>query len=259
VDEGHLNFHANFVIDTRLNVKETVVLTATFDVTDQTAKSIFDRHYPPSMRFGEGTYKKYVNVTAALHRSARSKFPPRAWKTPKGYSHVRLEKWIMHPSRKALLAEFLDRTMRLIGFYYTRIRANDQRCLVFCSTVEMCKKVVSHIRKHAPEYVTNVYVAESPEEVLTESDIIVSTLKSAGTGKDIPKLRTVIQTVAVGSTPQNIQNLGRPRELRGYPEEHSTPEFVYTADEAIPKQMDYHRHRSFIFGARAKAFRTISI
>lgn len=44
----------------KINVKENIVLTATFDVTQRADRKIFNRVYPRELRHGEDAYKRYV-------------------------------------------------------------------------------------------------------------------------------------------------------------------------------------------------------
>lgn len=249
-DEAHLNFHINLMFDLRLQVSELIVLTATFDVTNQTVKKIFDHHYPASIRFGERMYKKYVNVTAVGFRSGIDDIPTYAYSGRDGYSHVSLEKWLLKRTGKL---NWIIRTIYLpiINEHFINRKRPGQKLLVLCEKVEMCNFLVERFRKEYPDLVSNVYVAETDDDVLAFSDIIVSTPKSAGTGRDIKKLRTVLVTSSIRSAPLNTQILGRLRELD---EGDGVPELIYTFNKSIQKQVDHHEARRQIFEPKAAKY-----
>lgn len=256
VDEGHLNFYTNFIMDLRLNVDTTVILTATFDVTAPAVKGIFDNHYPPAMRFGENMYKKYVHVTAVQYRSGHNDIPAYAYSGKDGYSQVKMETWLLSKKHRAKLDWIFKYVyVPVIDIHYINKKSDGQKLLVMCEKVEMCEYITLAIRDEYPEYVTNLYIGETEDAVFGFSDIIVATTRSAGTAKDIKNLRTVIQTSSVRSAPQNIQNLGRLRELPN----GDDPEFVYLFNAAVKKQVDHHNVRETIFRPRAKSFKVTTM
>ena len=104
-----------------------------------------------------------------------------------------------------------------------------------------------------PHLVVNRFCEDDPEEShLHGSDIIVSTVISSGTAKDIKDLRVVLQTVCISSAPQNIQNLGRLRKLKG----DRDTRFGYLFAENIRKQRMYHQRRIELFAPRVASHRT---
>lgn len=260
IDEGHLNFYTNYIMDLRLNVAETIVLTATFDVTDPTVKKIFDGHYPQDMRFGERHYKRYVNIYAYGYRSGHGDIPPFAYQGKDGYSQVKLEKWLLHPKREGKLKWIVRAVyIPIITSHYINKRMKGQKLLVLCEMVEMCEYIAKMLRAEYPELVTNIYVGETEDEVLEFSDIIVSTTRSSGTARDIKKLFKVLQTSSIRSAPQNIQNLGRLREIMEEEYEGQVPGFIYVYNKAISKHIDHHRVRQDLFQSRAKDFKIIDL
>jgi len=100
------------------------------------------------------------------------------------------------------------------------------------------------------------YTQEDPKSTLYEAEVTVSTLMSAGTGVDIPGLRTGIMTVAVGSKQKSSQALGRLRRLKDYPD--TTPTFVYFVCANIKQHMDYHRKKLENFEDKTLSQRTMN-
>jgi len=79
-----------------------------------------------------------------------------------------------------------------------------------------------------------------PQSNLYESDIVCTTLKSSGTGKDVEGLRSVILTVAIDSPDANEQARGRLRYI-----DNDTPvEFNYLSCQSIDTHMQYSDNKS---------------
>jgi galactitol-specific phosphotransferase system IIB component len=111
--------------------------------------------------------------------------------------------------------------------------------------VEFCVVLRDYLRGIYPELNIREFVAETDEKVLKEADIIVSTIKSAGTAQDIPDLKVSVLTQAVRKKEANIQTLGRLRKLKRWP--NVTPVFVYLNNTSIETHMKYHEAKKEIF------------
>ena len=257
IDEGHTNFYINYIMDLRLNVKENIILTATFDVTDPTIKRIFDKHYSGDIRFGARDYKKYVNIFAYNYSTGRGDIPKFAYSTTEGYSHIILEKYLLKRRHK-LNWIFTNVWRRIIERHYLNIKNPGEKLLVLCEKVEMCEYLQDKIAEICGDLTTGIYISGTPDSLLVDVDIIISTTKSAGTARDIADLRTMIQTSSIRSSPLNIQNLGRLRELK-YKNKEVTPEFIYACNRSIDKQITHHEVRNNIFKSKAKNFNNVNI
>ena len=119
--------------------------------------------------------------------------------------------------------------------------------MIFVSTVQLATLLTEELQKsYSSEYMVARYCEDDPYENLLESDIIVSTNLSAGTGVDIPNLRVAIQTVSISSQVMNLQSLGRLRKLPG-----KDVRFCYIYSGNIAKQVEYHKRRIELFKERA--------
>lgn len=248
VDEAHLNFFLNLMLDLRMNMAINIPLTATFDRSDQQLKKMFDQHYPRTIRFGEGAYDRHV---AIFSYSYAYPVPRNAYLTPQGYGHNRLEKWFLRHKTKL---DYLYGAIYepLIHAHYINVRKPGQKLLILCERIEMCLWLRNRLRLTLPaseNFNIQTYNYGSPESVLIDSDIIVSTPKSAGTGRDIQNLKTMLMTIATGNDTINKQTLGRLRVLK-----QDTPIYVYIWNREIPKHGEYQEYRRLLFEARGAQY-----
>lgn len=241
-DEAHWRFHANLMLDLRLTPAITVALTATFDNSREDAKRIFDAHYPPSIRYGEGVYKKYSTIYDYHFTSGYGDIPLHAYSGREGYSHASLEKWLLRNEIK-LLQIWDDVWKPALYEHYVSVREKEtDKLLVLATCVSMCKWLVKRIRKMCPDRKVAIYISETDDSVLTDADIIVSTPKSAGTGRDIPGLITLLNTVATASVVELKQTLGRLRELK----DGRSPRYLTWCLRSIAKHIKYAMKRDTV-------------
>ncbi len=100
---------------------------------------------------------------------------------------------------------------------------------------------------------TGRYVEDDPYDNVMNADISVSTIGSAGTGLDIPDLTTVILTVAINSSPSNIQGVGRLRQLKD-----KKTKFIYLTCSDIPKHREYHERKKVLLKEKVLTFNELS-
>ena len=248
IDEAHLNFYSNLIMDLQINPAITIPLTATFDVNDRKIKTIFDRYYPERIRFGENDYRRYVDIYAYSYITGYNDVPLRRLKTQEGYNHSRFEAWLLKNVSK--LAHIYENVYRvIIDSHYINIRQPEDKMLIFCSTRQMCRCIANMIQDDYPDEKCGAYLGETDESVLDDLSIIVTTYLSGGVGTDIKNLRTVLLTISMKSRPANEQILGRLRELPD-----RTPEFVYIYHKGIPNQVDHATARHSIYRPLARKF-----
>lgn len=248
IDEAHLNFHANYICDLRLNPAKTIVLTATFDNARPDVKKIFDTHYPPEIRFGEGKFDRYADVYAYEYGTGRNDTPHHRFKTPQGYSHVKFEMWLLkHPIK---MEQAWAKWRYPISANYDNIRAPGERALLLFATRAMCEEVQKRITAEYPHLTNTLYMQEHDDDVLERYDVIISTIKKAGTGRDIGKLRTAIAYISIDSSPTNLQVFGRLRKLP----DGTVPEFAFLYHRDIPAQVRHADKRRAVLQGRARKY-----
>lgn len=242
-DEVHQDFHLNFRLDLYTHVSKTLNLSATLDPDDPFIRRMYETAYPLSMRYQGGTYDKYIAVEALTYSLNDTKRVRWQNFSRKSYSHVIFEQSLM--KQPVYLNNYLDLITKIVHQSYVSVREAGQRMLIFAATKEMCTIIQSHLRKRYHDLKIGRYLSEDEYEILLNSDISVSTLKSAGTAVDVPGLRVTLMTDALGSRQLNEQALGRTRRLKDWP--HITPKFLYLVCLQIPKHVEYHTKKYDIF------------
>lgn len=254
VDEGHKNFHTNLMMDLRANAAVTIISTATFEVSKPEILRIFDQHYPVEMRYGTWDYKKYVDIFAYAYSSGYNVIPAHAYKSKEGYSHAKLEGWLLkNPSKLEVYWE--EVISPIVHSHYINRAHAGKKMLLLASTVAMCEWIAKRLRKELQGYKVGVYVSESEKDMLTDSDFIVSTPGSAGTGTDIKGLLALLVTISIRSSQLNQQILGRLRELP----DGMTPAMAYVYDMDIRQQVDHHKVREDIFKKLALNYHSVQL
>jgi hypothetical protein len=169
------------------------------------------------MRFGEDRLKKYstaIMVGYHLNIFYRDTFK---FKTNKGYNHSKYENYLLrHPN---LFDRLINKVIAPMLFsYYFKVRTENQRCLILTTTNDFAVAIAQSIERLYPTENISIYFSgqkEYGDAKNLESDIIVSTIKSCGTGRNIKELKTCINTVSFSAAPLTAQVFGRLRELKG--------------------------------------------
>lgn len=234
-DEAHEMFHFNFLVDLSIHVPKTISLSATIDFDNQMLSKMCSIMWPKSIQVNNGVWDKYIRAIGLFWKLNK----PNLVKTILNgtYNHGAFETSIM--KNKNLCESYLDMIEDMVESIYARGDAED-KIIVFAYTVKMCTLIADRLdeKYSGSEHKVSRYVSEDEYEVLMEGDILISTLKSAGTAVDIKNLRFVLMTTAIYSTQSNVQALGRLRKLRHKPT--VAPEFYYLICKDIQKHIDYH-------------------
>ena len=213
VDECHLKFHANTLMDLETNVPFNMYCSATFTQNDRTARQIFNRVFPESIQYGMDAYDRYV-TTFVYHYYGEVR--EERCSRRKGYMHALYEKQLMISEQKFNYhIKTLFEPMINQHFINRRIEGAGHKMLILCSTIEFIECVVTKLRKIYPDLTINSYIGKSDNAVLKQSDIIVSNPGKAGTGLDLKGLITVMNTISVQSAPLVEQIFGRLRRVDG--------------------------------------------
>ena len=237
MDEVHLNFHADTLIDLSCNIPNNIYLTATFTSGSKSTRKIFNIIYPPEMRFGEGVTKKY---TAAYCYGYRGDVPEKKCTSQRGYMHIKYEKYLL--KRPTLLKAYFDRVLSpLVYSHYINKKNPGEKLAVFFAMLEMVDYAYEWFKKEFPDMKVTKYIGGVDDDVLKTNEIIVTTPKSMSVGTDVKQLRTVINTVSTKSPTAVLQICGRLREIPGV-----TTEFVDICDMNILAHKYHQRDREAI-------------
>lgn len=245
IDETHQHIHAVFKIMLYTHIPLIVALSATLLATDPIVESIHRIMYPFEIRFDEIKPDKYIKVYAVDYRFHYDNF--KFIKTTEygtsNYSHMAFEKSILR--RPWLQKSYFEMIDYFVRKSYLEEKMNGDKLAIFVSTIALATLLTEWLKKKYPNLDIRRYVEKDPYTNVIDADIRITTPLSAGTALDIPNLRAIIQTISVKSPIQNIQNLGRLRELKD-----RDTKFYYLYCNQIPKQVQYHRERKELYADR---------
>jgi len=247
IDETHENFHLNFKQDLYAHLVKGIYLSATLVADDPFTNRMLEIAYPSYGRYTGTVYDKYIAVEALFYTIDKvNKF--KCINRRKQYNHVLFEESIMKDRER--LKAYCNMAYQIVKTDFLDGYEAGQRMLIFCATKELCTLMSEYLRGRITDIVVSRYIGEDANEILYESDLTVTTLKSAGTAVDIDGLKRVLMTTAVSSSQQNLQALGRLRRMKNWPDE--TPKFSYLVASNIPKHLEYHYRKVETFNGKAK-------
>lgn len=247
VDELHDGFHINTMIDLNLNIPLNIKLTATASRSDKKSKDIFNRCYPSGIRFNFTDFDKYIISVEVGYELPVYSLPINYFNIDKiGYSQIRYEKWL---SSRSPLMDMIANSLIDYAINEFYIKPNKEsgikgKCLLYISTTNFAKVLLSNLLKGPlgkSGLKIGTFFSNDKESKLDELDIIISTFGSAGTGKDIPNVRTTICFPSFKSDIIVKQLLGRNRKAK-IGNQYAV--FLYNAQ--IPKHLIHKRGRKQI-------------
>lgn len=248
VDECHLNFNTNVLIDLKSNIKMNIYLSATYQRSSYQGRKIFDMVFPSELKFGEQFVKKYTTVYTCAYRLSINPRDLGRFRSFKGYNHAKYENYLVR--HKTVLEYFVDLVIKTCLYkYFDEVKKEGQHCLILVQTQQFACALAEYLTEQRADTVSVFFAgsrdAYGKEENL-DADIIVSTIKSCGVGRDIKNLKTCINTVSFSSPPQCTQVLGRLREL---PNEETI--FVDIYNTEIQQHVRHMYNRTAIYDVRA--------
>lgn len=248
VDECHLNFNTNVLIDLKSNIKMNIYLSATYQRSSYQGRKIFNMVFPAELKFGEQFVKKYTTVYTCGYRLSINPRDLGRFRSFKGYNHAKYENYLVR--HKLVLEYFVELVIKTCLYkYFDEVKKEGQHCLILVQTQQFACKLAEYLTEQRNDTVSVFFAgsrdAYGKEENL-DADVIISTVKSCGVGRDIKNLKTCINTVSFSSPPQCIQILGRLREL---PNEETI--FVDICNTEIQQHVRHMYNRTAIYDVRA--------
>lgn len=230
-DESHMEFANILLLDFFSNTNRTWYLTATFDRSDKTESQCFKRAFNSVLTYGEMESQEVVEKHVIYHVvNINSRITPRdrskLMNSFQGFTAANYGKYAFQTDEnktayKAIL-EILNITKTLEG-----------KTIIFVPLIDVVDQVVKDLKKDFPDKSVAAYhsrCSKDEKESAEKKDIIVSTIKSCGTGKDIKGLRVVICAEPIASKVVAQQLMGR---LRPYAKDKETY-FFDVLDISIP-------------------------
>ena len=246
MDEVHLNFHAQTLIDLNSNVSNNIYLTATFNASNISTKKVLDLIYPPEMRYGENTFVKYIDVVCYTFRG---EVPINACMRQRGYMHTKYERHLLK-KKYALDRYFNTILMIIIQEQYILKRKPGDKMLIYFARTSMVEVAHQWFTKNFPNLISEIYIGGVKDTVLEKADILISTPQKGGTGTDIKNLLFVLNTVSFKTAVSTEQLRGRLRQLK----DGRTPTYGELVDTNIPAQDRHRITRSYVHKRSAKTY-----
>lgn len=230
-DESHMEFGNILLIDFFSNTNRTWYLTATFDRSDKTESQCFKRAFNSVITFGEmesqEVVKKHViyhvvNINSMISPKDRAKL----MNSYQGFTAANYGKYAFNIDQN-------NTAYHAILLILEKLKDIEGKILIFVPLIENVDKIVENLRRDFTDKSIAAYHSKcstDEKESAEKKDIIVSTIKSCGTGKDIKGLRCVISAEPFASKVVAQQLMGR---LRPYAPDKETY-FFDIVDISIP-------------------------
>lgn len=252
IDESHKFFTDTLMLDFFSNCYKTFYLTATYGRSDS-SNVVYKRAFASLTRFGEETlnYKdkrKHTNFVITYFKSRPKYGVTPDFNTYYGFSAYKYIDYELNESNEAIyrvLETILDKTSNLEG-----------KTLIFSPKIDSVEKIAEYVKNYTSKKVGILHSkSEDNQADVLESDIISTTVKSAGEGLDIKGLRIIICLEPIGS--QNLADQVRGR-LREYSKEDDTFMF-YVVDTSVHKTVTYLKNILPAMKKTCKELMTISL
>ena len=238
-DEAHLEFANILLMDHFSNTNRTIYLTATFDRSDKTESKCFKTAFSTLDTFGEQESKeqteKHIIYHAVYYKSRPDPYQMRQINRFGNMTAASFGAW-------AFLRDTNESGYDVIKLLVSKVKDLEGKILIFVPLIEAVDLVTKKLKLDFSDKSIGAYhskVDRDEKESVLKKDIIVSTIKSCGTGRDIPGLRVLICLEPIASKVQTHQMLGR---LRKYGTDMSTY-FYDCIDVSIPPCNWYWKSR----------------
>ena len=243
-DETHQHFHALLKISLYMNVNQIIGLSATLDSHRDEMKRLYSYMFPSDNRISNiAKIEKYTYVKAIEYRLSDMKGVQ--YSTPQGYNHIKYEHSIM--KSKCFMQNYFNMIFHYVEKDYIKRKQDGERLLIFMASIALCTAFTNYLKNKYPSMDIRRYVEDDPYENILNAEISVSTVISASTAVDIPKLITVINTISMASLQANLQTMGR---LRKIPGRDVWYDYIYCPQ--IPNQKHMHKIRRDTIKDKAK-------
>lgn len=210
-DESHMEFANILLIDFFTNTKTTFYLTATFDRSDKSESACFQKAFKSVETFGEvesteATEKHVVYHVVNINSRAsyKEKLKITGWQGMTAASYAKY----------AFFTDKNETTYRTIKLIVEKMKEVEGKIMIFVGLIDAVDLVVNKLREDFPDKTVAAFhskISKDEKEGAIKKDIIVTTVKSCGTGKDIKGLRTVICAEELASKITAKQIIGRLR------------------------------------------------
>ena len=252
-DEAHESLEALVNQSVFTHTNKIIYLSATLVNDSKYINTIYSKVFPKHSMW-ESKPNQHIDTTSIFYRTCMVLTNKMRFKSPMGYSHVLYESSLL--KRKKASKEYITMVMEMLEGSFNKTHLQGTKCLVLCATVKMCEAMAAEAKVTYPQYTVGVFTGGKSTDNLYERDMVFSTPKGAGTGKDIPNLAVIWNTVAIGSTTLQRQIVGRGRPIKLYPD--VAPRYYMLFNRSIQQHIDYERKRELDSVGRCKSYRSLN-
>lgn len=210
VDEVHLMFHNTLMIDFHSDIPKNIYLTATMGRSDVNENRIFDFAFSDSAKYQNvEPSRKHVEYQFVFYNSLPNQHDKSSIRTAHGFSSYRFAEYAFdkddYKTLEGVIYKILDKCLLIEG-----------RILLVVPKIENMEYLHDKIQKRYPDISSGIInskqKADDKKYVRDNCRIIISSIKSLGTGSDIKGLRNLIIAEPFGSKIIANQLIGRLRE-----------------------------------------------
>lgn len=245
-DEAHQEFHLNFLIHCMSHLCKYVAMSATMVNENASMNKFYRIMFPADTYAPRPALKKYIDIYSVFYRFAR---PDWVRYLSRGmYNQNIFEKSIR--KRKSMLNNYTGMVADIIRYQFFKHAdyMPGMKALVYCGTVDMCTEVRDRLQAAFPDKkITRFCATVDKEKNLydDENDVIITTLKSCGTARDIANLMLCVSTVALNGLQAGEQLIHRLRIPKPtLPWASKTPRFIFLVNHENPKHRKYNDERA---------------
>lgn len=249
-DEVHLGLHANFKEVVNTHTHKYIALSGTLE-DGSFRDNIFKILFPFEIRSPESEFMKYIEVTALMYSIRNMNKVRTSHRGMSDYSHNAFEQSIL--GNRKLYEGYLKIISEWLQSVYVNHRQKGMRAAIFVESIELATEIHKDLGKTFKELTFGRYCASTGDKYkeAREADVLITTVKSFGTGFDMEDLYCAFMTNSIRSQNTNIQVLFRLRQLKNFP--GIFPKFYYLVCSDIPKHMEYHEEKKLQFSGKVKS------
>jgi superfamily II DNA or RNA helicase len=219
IDEAHLEFHNIVLIDMCMNVKRNLYLTATDGRSSKEENTIFKYVFTNAIKYTKNAKhkRKWIEYcTIFINTNVPYKVAKFQLENGRGMNATKYGKAVIKRDKNQTHFNAINELLRLI---FTK--DEHAKVLIFMPLIELCEELEFFINTHLNKDQSfdydlrvgtiNSHNTKAENEHTGKCDVIISTILSCGTGKDIPGLTDIICCSPFKSAITTEQVFGRLR------------------------------------------------
>ena len=215
-DESHLEFANILLMDFFSNTKRTWYLSATFDRSDKGESRCFKQAFSSVDAFGERESRSLLKKHVKYHVvNINSRASPKDKGRMFGFRGMTTASY----GQYAFIHDTKQTAYNTILLILDKIKEVEGKTLIFVPLIDVVDTLVMKLKNETNKSVAAYHskISKDEKEDALKKDIIVSTIKSMGVGKDLPGLRCVICVEPIASKVIATQMIGRLRPYKDLP------------------------------------------